>query len=657
MADNLPHSANENTIIALLKPNLRQILRVCLNLKKLVDAKITGKKSAAEVGKLSKQKDIIQLALNACGGKGYGEPGSSSRKYQATVAFSLLVVITWYQKLMELDLNEYDTNSTRKTFTEHLCRHVIEHFVSKGDETYLFINVLCTKFSVSLNGYDLPPKNALEMAIDIHLIPIITANGFQKCIKYLWRGWLVQSSEDASIYEVDTNYSSLEFRHHFNPDRLKAPKYQNFLEIFFLVLYLVLFTLIINCEEKNDYLHVECLFYVMTFCFLGDEIINVYHVGMDYLKFWNYFNDTMYLGILFAFITRVILPSRFFSDSNEATAFKVLSCVAPFMWTRLLFYLDCFEFIGVIIVVISKMMKESILFFVMLSIIVIGFLQGFLGLDTSDGEVDMLPKILHAMVKSTIAGAQFPVFDNLTPPYSVYVYYVFRFLINVMLMKILSALYNNSYKETVGQLSNEYLALFSSKVLRYIRAPDEHVYIPPLNCIEWALLVTTTPLGISTLVSNILNYYILQATYAPALFLITIYELREARRINYNRLKGLSDDSNEIDLPWDLSDGFRELNEDTSDLNDQEYNETVIRQGLKDQRNAEREDPEFLSNLNEFNKVLNNEEPLKKTKNVEEDVAKLANQIETLVRALSKVSEENEQLAQENKEIKAKLGL
>ncbi|GMM34365.1 hypothetical protein DASC09_016900 [Saccharomycopsis crataegensis] len=666
----LPTIENENEIIALIKPNPRQILRICLNLKKLIDTTITSKKSISDISKLAKSKKTIQLALEACGGKGDGEPNTSSRKYRSSIVFCLLVVTNWYSKIMTIDYNEYDTSSSRKDFSEYLSRHLIEHFMATRDETYLFINVLCTKFSVNLNDVDQPAKNALEVAIDLHSIPVITSNGFQKCIKYLWRGWIVQSAEDGNTYQVDVNYSSSEFLSHFNPNRLKAPKYQNYLEIFFSIIYLILFTFIINCEDKREYLLFEIGFYMMTFCFLGDELINVYHVGLDYLKFWNYFNNTMYIFITVAFITRTLLPTTIFADGddNEITAFKILSCVAPFMWTRLLFYLDCFEYIGVIIVVIAKMMKESFLFFVLLSIIVIGFLQGFIGLDTSDGEIDMFPKILHSMIKSIIAGAQFPVFDSLTPPYSVYIYYVFRFLINVMLMKILSALYNNSYKETVGHSSNEYLALFSSKVLRYIRAPDEFVYIPPLNIVEWVMILLSAPFGVSRQAFDIINFYILQAIYSPALFLIAVSELKEARRIKYNRMKNLSDDCNETDLEWDLTDGFRELqNSDETDMNDAEYNDTVIRQGAKLQRLAEREDPEFLVNLNEFNKkLIENEDPVPVAakpavpsdgadKVVGADIANLGVQITTLLSCVEKISTDNKKLFKENEEIKKKL--
>lgn len=72
-------------------------------------------------------------------------------------------------------------------------------------------------------------------------------------------------------------------------------------------------------------------------------------------------------------------------DRWDETSFRILSCVSPMMWSRLLLYLDAQQFVGVMIVVVKTMMKESLIFFFLLVVVILGFLQGFLGLDASDG--------------------------------------------------------------------------------------------------------------------------------------------------------------------------------------------------------------------------------------------------------------------------------
>ena len=62
---------------------------------------------------------------------------------------------------------------------------------------------------------------------------------------------------------------------------------------------------------------------------------------------------------------------------------------APMFWMRLLLYLDSIQFFGAMIVILKVMMKESLIFFSLLSVIIIGFLQAFIGLDNADNKRDV----------------------------------------------------------------------------------------------------------------------------------------------------------------------------------------------------------------------------------------------------------------------------
>ena len=58
-------------------------------------------------------------------------------------------------------------------------------------------------------------------------------------------------------------------------------------------------------------------------------------------------------------------------------------------WMRLLLYLDSVRFFGAMLVVLKVMMKESLIFFALLIVIVVGFLQAFIGLDSADNNADV----------------------------------------------------------------------------------------------------------------------------------------------------------------------------------------------------------------------------------------------------------------------------
>mgnify|MGYP001297777532 FL=1 len=58
-------------------------------------------------------------------------------------------------------------------------------------------------------------------------------------------------------------------------------------------------------------------------------------------------------------------------------------------WMRLLLYLDSIRFFGAMLVVLKVMMKESLIFFALLIVIIVGFLQAFVGMDNADTNADV----------------------------------------------------------------------------------------------------------------------------------------------------------------------------------------------------------------------------------------------------------------------------
>jgi hypothetical protein len=64
---------------------------------------------------------------------------------------------------------------------------------------------------------------------------------------------------------------------------------------------------------------------------------------------------------------------------------------APMFWMRLLLYLDSIRFFGAMLVVLEVMMKESLIFFALLVVINVGFLQAFIGMDNADNHTDVSP--------------------------------------------------------------------------------------------------------------------------------------------------------------------------------------------------------------------------------------------------------------------------
>lgn len=195
-----------------------------------------------------------------------------------------------------------------------------------------------------------------------------------------------------------------------------------------------------------------------------------------------------------------------------------------------------------------------------------------------------------------IGEASFDDVAPLVPPYALIMYYIYSFLLTVILMNILIALYSTSYASIVENSTSEYFGLVAQKTLKYIRAPDEDLFVPPLNLIEVLLLPFSFVMSYNSY--KALNYYVMLVIYLPLLCYITSVEISNAKRIQYNRYKGLHDDANEYDADWDLTDGFDDdVSTNWAGMREQDDG---TRRRLQEQHAGEQQDPEFAINQHEF---------------------------------------------------------
>lgn len=626
----------------------RQTFRIALNIKSVIDRVIPtifDEKEIVHSHLAVLNPKVLRLIYRCAGGKGNGAAGTSSYKYRGALIFALLKVTDWYWQQAEFRLSDNELYSIRAIAAQSLAVRIIDE--TKDDE-YLFLGMLCHRYLMKVGGEDCDPVSALELAVDMHLTIVIGCSGYQRCVKWLWRGWIMQSSTDPHSYVLYKGVASQSIRTHFDPDRIKTPAYQNKIEIAFSVLYLIFFTIILNTHEiiTTDIDVFEGLFYAFTLGSIIDELTKLYHVGWNYFGFWNAFNDVMYsiivVAIGFRFTSLQQVGAK--RERYDEISFRVLSCASPMMWSRLLLYLDAQQFVGAMIVVIKTMMKESILFFFLLGVVILGFLQGFLGLDASDGKSEATKHILTSLVNAVIGASGFNDVENLVPPYALILFYIYSFVLQVILMNILIALYSTAYAAIVENATDEYFALVAQKTLRYIRAPDTDLYVPPFNLIEWIIF----PLYyvVSRRSYKYINRVVMTVIYSPMLLYITMDELGNARRVQYNRFKGLPDDANEIDTEWDLTDGFDVdllvLGDSGIETRDDEVNDAV-----REQRIAESKDPEFAADFASLKKDIDEAiPPVEKAtdKGIRWDQYALYEKLDHLSSVVSNLVEENKTL-------------
>lgn len=146
------------------------------------------------------------------------------------------------------------------------------------------------------------------------------------------------------------------------------------------------------------------------------------------------------------------------------------------------------------------------------------------------------------MANALMQSPDFEGFEKFGHPFGLILYYLFTFVVMVVLLNILIALYNSAYEDIYDNANDEYLALFSQKTMQFVRAPDENVFIAPFNLIEVFLLAMPLEWWMPKKQYERLNDIVMAIIYSPLLLVAAIFEQQSAREIRANRARGDEDD-------------------------------------------------------------------------------------------------------------------
>lgn len=457
--------------------------------------------------------------------------------HSGCVVFGLLVVKNWFRKQAKLELWDAELHHGRAQACEVIAKKIIE---GEDDHEYLMRDILLKRFSIIIDGEPTPPSNVIEKAVDLHAVRVIGSSGYQRCVLWLLRGWMVPTNGDPDKFVEYSKKTSPYFFDHFEPGRMRVPLYQTAFAIVVSIIYLILYTIAINTINPDGNLDgIEILLYLFTLGFIFDEAVKFWKVGIKYIAFWNVFHTILYTLLAVSFVIRAISlqyePYTKDRNTYSQLSYNFLAFTAPFLWMRLLLFLDGFQFFGTMLVVIKMMMKESAIFFALLSLVLIGFLQAFIGLDMNDDSQTATSFILQQMTNGILGSPDFDGWDRFAPPFGLILFYMYNFIIIVVLLNVLIALYNSAYSDVTDNAVDEYMALFSHKVVQAQRAPDENVYIAPFNLIETFLVSLPFEWWMTRKQYQTLNYYVMGVLYAPALLITAFVETRAARQVIWNR--------------------------------------------------------------------------------------------------------------------------
>ncbi|AAW41031.2 calcium activated cation channel, putative [Cryptococcus deneoformans JEC21] len=421
----------------------------------------------------------------------------SGGDFEEAVPFALLRAKAMLMNEAYKNPADYDENLCRATAAEVLARRIVHNLPIDKLES-----VMSTRYRYrESDGDESAPSSALETAIDQHGTIFLSSSEAQHVVNCLWRGdWIQRNNDNMDIDYVPYQLAeSSSFWAHLNPDRMSVPRYQSTFKIVVWSIFLFVYSQSVesplesfNSERNWD--GYEIVLYVMAVAFLIEEIVKMSKIiriaprPMTTVGFWTIVNLITDCLLLAAFGLRVAGLSLDASKDDQAQllhfrSFQVLSCVAPFIWMKLLTVFDGFK------TEMARMLRESTIFFILLAIMGIGFVQSLYALDAADGESGGRGIVINNLIQALLGA---PDFDSPSErfgyPFGLIIFYGWNFVATIILVNVLIALFGSAYSDVTDNETDEYLVFFAHKTIDLIRAPDSYVYPAPFNLIEAFLI-------------------------------------------------------------------------------------------------------------------------------------------------------------------------
>ncbi|GAA5987011.1 hypothetical protein JCM11641_004418 [Rhodosporidiobolus odoratus] len=412
--------------------------------------------------------------------------------FHQCLPFALLEARRYFREQMKLNPSDADENEGRKLACEALARKLVAR--AEMREQYGLLSKRWT--TVDEDGDETLPLSALESAVDQHATFFLSSNEAQRCVFALWKGLLVQRFKEGGnveyeIYKVKAGEGG--FLGHWTPDRIGVPRYQFFFRIALWILFLFCYTFAIQTPERGFGIE-DSILYIQLLGYLVEDLVRIWKIGVFAATgFWQLVNWCIYIISLVAFVYRCMDlhtddPEK--QSQYRMQAFQWLSSAAPLIWAKLLTVFDLYRFFGVLQIVVWRMLKESAVFFVLLSLLGVGFGQALTGLDVADQKRDSTRAIFNYLLQALLGSPNFDFFDEDSSgyPFGLVLYYAWSIATLVILLNVLVALFSTSYDQCVGESEPTFLAFFAGKTIASVRAPDQFVYPAPFNLIELFIL-------------------------------------------------------------------------------------------------------------------------------------------------------------------------
>ncbi|CAI2164931.1 20420_t:CDS:2 [Funneliformis geosporum] len=399
-----------------------------------------------------------------------------------------MVFVTLYyaRGLQEIDHHEGDSGGPalrdmrkkRIDCSELLARELVHKF---NDQELLFTKVLTKRYAFSQYEDISNRKNALDLAIKLYSemgncgAVFLSDNEVQACVYALWSGHLIPriSCTFPTLAVIDyyiPRHNLICLENFKNLELLNIPRNQYLLDVFAYIMFLIIYTMVAaNYDGRREFNSpLEGSMYLLVFSFILHDIRTLKKHGIK---------EFLYFRRIISVILHIILATDFILRIKNLTTFQP---------------------IGRWLTQISRILKKSMSYYILLALAYIAFFQSFLVLENThkhhagDDRLDDKNEwnIFTLLIKGILNAPDFPGANRIENRFGFVLYSVYVFTVSVILFAVLLPLFMTAFT-TRRTVPEEYLAHFALIVIRKVRhnQPTRYNYPAPFNFLYYTIVV------------------------------------------------------------------------------------------------------------------------------------------------------------------------
>lgn len=448
----------------------------------------------------------------------------------------------WCQRLARALTREYGERDRIGLFTQGLTFRFPKYIWKDGRHVDKITNRL---------------ESALEAAVDSHAINFLHEAFVQECIQNIWYGNIALCQEEqqhatkflskvsAIPLEVELNSRVVVLRNiSSDPQslRLQVPLYQYLIGAVMHGFLLIALFSYVAFNRSIGMSTTEFFLWICVSAEVLDEVVRLakFPIRFYFKSLWSWFDVSTLLFLIIVFSLRVSTwvqmdslgyDEAYWEDAKSVpeidgvyhfgdVAYNWMAFASIFLWLRLLDVLSSYPFFGNALIIVKRMLKDSVLFFFLLAVVFFGFIQSFEILHRSS-----FSHTLYMLLRSLLGDPSFEEAQEYHPTLGGILLMMFLFFAVMILLNLLLAVFNDSYSNIVSATSFEFLWQFTWRVVVYLETPQSYPFLMPFNIIAFVVLKPLKYLLGDNKMGNNIVYWSWRVCSLPALAVIVMYEI------------------------------------------------------------------------------------------------------------------------------------